>query len=137
MGFPEETAQAIRDLDEHWDGSGYLEGEEIPLLARISCLAQTVEVFYTTFGPARAAPNHHERLDGTGYHRGVTDVRLDLPSRVLAVADVYDALTQDRPYRPAMPMEKVLGILKKESWQQAVPHERGGSGRAGLEGRPL
>jgi HD-GYP domain-containing protein (c-di-GMP phosphodiesterase class II) len=285
MGFPEETAQAVRNLDEHWDGSGHpdgLEGEEIPLLARISCLAQTVEVFYAAFGPARAeemararrkkwfdpalvdvflaearagtewksltapdlmgvlsslepedralevtperldlvahafariidakspftyrhsegvartavammehmgfgasavrdqrraallhdigklsvsnrildkpgpltegefaavkrhpkltydvlvrvapfrdiaevASNHHERLDGTGYHRGVTGESLDLPSRVLAVADVYDALSQDRPYRPAMPVERVLGILKRQSGNKLCP----------------
>ncbi len=57
MGFPEETAQAIRSLDEHWDGKGHpdgLKGEEIPLLARICGLAQTVEVFFNAHGPAGA-----------------------------------------------------------------------------------
>jgi hypothetical protein len=57
MGFPEETAGAIRNVDEHWNGAGHpegLKGEEIPLLARICGLAQTVEVFYTAFGPVRA-----------------------------------------------------------------------------------
>lgn len=57
MGFPEETAQAIRSLDEHWDGAGHpdgLKGDEIPLLARICSLAQSVEVFYTAHGPAAA-----------------------------------------------------------------------------------
>jgi putative nucleotidyltransferase with HDIG domain len=57
MGFPEETAQAIRGLDEHWDGRGRpdgLAGEEIPLLARICGLAQTAEVFLTERGPAAA-----------------------------------------------------------------------------------
>lgn len=53
LKFNEATAQAIRSLDEHWDGQGHpsgLRGEEIPLLARICCLAQTVEVFFTTYG---------------------------------------------------------------------------------------
>lgn len=279
LNFPEETAQAIRNLDEHWDGAGHPDGlkkDEIPLLARICGLAQTMEVFYSTFGPERAedvarsrrkkwfdpalvdaflaearegriwesldrrdltlavscleptdriqtatpelldltalafariidakspftyehsegvariavtiteymgspasevqdqrragllhdvgklgvsnsildkpgkltdaefaqvkkhpgltystlvrvapfrsiadlAASHHERLDGSGYHQGVTGKNLDLPARILAVADVYDALTQDRPYRPPMPMEKVLAILNAES----------------------
>lgn len=50
LGFPEATAQAILGLDEHWDGAGHplnLRGEEISLLGRICCLAQTVEVFVT------------------------------------------------------------------------------------------
>ena len=279
MGFPEETAQAIRSLDEHWDGKGHpdgLRGEEISFLARICGLAQTVEVFFTAHGPAAAeeiarvrsgrwfdpalvevlleeagdgrlwedlsrkdphrevarlepddrtleatpgrvdlvarafgeiidakspftyrhsegvaraavamgeraglgteatrdlmrasllhdigklgisnrildkpgpltdeeyakvmkhpgltyeilsrvgpfrpiaetAANHHERLDGSGYHRGLTARDLDLPSRILSVADVFDALSADRPYHKALPKEKVLDILREDS----------------------
>jgi HD-GYP domain-containing protein (c-di-GMP phosphodiesterase class II) len=70
---------------------------------------------------AGVAANHHERLDGTGYYRGVTGESLDLPSRILAVADVYDALSQDRPYRQAMPGERVIGILKKDSGGKLCP----------------
>lgn len=53
LQFPETTSQAIRDLDEHWDGQGHpcgKKGEEISLLGRICCLAQTVEIFFTTYG---------------------------------------------------------------------------------------
>ncbi len=53
LGFPIGTSDAIRALDEHWDGSGHprgLEGEAIPLAARIMCLAQTVDAFRTAFG---------------------------------------------------------------------------------------
>ncbi|HWA99520.1 MAG TPA: HD domain-containing phosphohydrolase [Pirellulales bacterium] len=53
LQLPETTARAIADLDEHWDGRGYprqLRGNEISLLGRICCLAQTVEVFFTTYG---------------------------------------------------------------------------------------
>lgn len=70
---------------------------------------------------AQTAANHHEKLDGTGYHRGVPGEELDLPSRILAVADIFDALSQDRPYRPAMPMEKVFDILEKESGDTLCP----------------
>lgn len=53
IGMPEAAAVGIRDLDEHWDGRGHptgIAGDEIPLLARIACLAQTVEVFVNTEG---------------------------------------------------------------------------------------
>ena len=285
MGFPEETAQAIRGLDEHWDGRGHpdgLAGEEIPLLARICGLAQTAEVFLTDRGPAAAeevvglrsgrwfdpalveallaevrenglwedlsrkdpwrevsrlepddralkatpervdlvarafaeiidakspftyrhsegvarvavamaegaglgpegtrdlmraallhdlgklgisnrildkpggltdeeyeeikrhpkitydilsrvgpfrpiaetAANHHEKLDGSGYHRGIGAEDLDLPSRILAVADIYDALSAERPYHKALPQEKVIDILREESATKLDP----------------
>ena len=271
VGLSEGTAGAIRTLDEHWDGHGQprgLAGEEIPLLGRILCLAQTVEIFHSAFGidgaygvaerrsggwfdpalvaaldgfrddgafwaslaepsldrwePAdqvltadaerldriaaafaaivdakspwtyshsersrtfatgiaeqlgfhaeelgdlgRAAllhdigklalsnrildkPDrlssaefervkehplftrwvldrvgcfhdlsavagaHHERLDGSGYPRGLVAGDLTLPMRVLAVADVYEALTSNRPYRPALTSEDAIDII--------------------------
>jgi len=45
---------------------------------------------------------HHERLDGSGYHRGATAAQPSVGARLLAVADAYDAMTHDRPYRPAL-----------------------------------
>jgi HD-GYP domain-containing protein (c-di-GMP phosphodiesterase class II) len=275
LGFPAETAEAIRALDEHWDGRGQphgLRGEEIPLLGRILCLAQTAEIFHAE-GGARAAwamarrrsggwfdPDlvgalgairddvafwrslpegdvspwepaerlleadearldaiayafagvidakspwtyrhsdrtcmlvlglaaslgaeddllsdlrraallhdvgklaisnrildkpgkltaaefaqirehpvvtrrilervpgfgalapvaaaHHERLDGSGYPEGLTAGELTMPMRMLAVADVYEALTSERPYRAAMRSEQALAIIRVES----------------------
>jgi HD-GYP domain-containing protein (c-di-GMP phosphodiesterase class II) len=49
---------------------------------------------------------HHERLDGSGYHRGCTGPDLPMPARVLAAADAYQAMTQRRPHRPALPPEQ-------------------------------
>lgn len=285
MGFPEDSALAIRNLDEHWDGHGHpdgLKGEEIPLLSRICGLAQTMEVFHNAFGAERAeavalarrktwfdpevvdaflalasegtlwrrlnssnpqetvtlmepedrvvkttperldlvarafagiidakspftyshsegvtkaavamarhagfeesslrdlrraallhdigklglsnsildkpdrltdaefalmrnhprmtyeilsrvsvfrpiaatAAEHHEKLDGSGYHQGLTGKDLDFTSRILAVADIFDALSKDRPYRAAMPMERVLGIMDEESGEKLCP----------------
>jgi HD-GYP domain-containing protein (c-di-GMP phosphodiesterase class II) len=272
LGFHAETAEAIRALDEHWDGGGQprgLRGEEIPLLGRILCLSQTVEIFHSAgglelaltvarrrsggwFDPAlvealgdirddvdfwaslaygdlsawepmdrlltadderldgiaeafaavvdakspwthrhserasaivtslaaslsgdaetvsdlrRAAllhdigklaisnrildkPGkltrtefmtvrehpltterildrvpcfrhlaplagaHHERLDGRGYPRGLSGSELTMPMRMLAVADVYEALTSDRPYRPAYSPDQALEIMR-------------------------
>jgi HD-GYP domain-containing protein (c-di-GMP phosphodiesterase class II) len=48
------------------------------------------------------AGSHHERLDGSGYHRGTRGPGLDLPARVLAAADCYCAMREPRPYRPAL-----------------------------------
>lgn len=57
------------------------------------------------------ASNHHERLDGSGYPMGKTAEQLDKPSRIVAVVDVFQALTQSRPYRPGMSLEQTLAIL--------------------------
>ena len=274
LGFAPETAEAIRALDEHWDGAGQprgLRGEEIPLLARILCLAQTAEIFHRSGGvpaawavlrkragrwfdpalvaafarvrddaafwaalgdddiaawepagrtlvaddarldriadafagvvdakspwtyrhsdrtcvlvcsmaealgadaallrdlrraallhdigklavsnrildkPAALTPAefarvrehpliterilarvpgcehiaamagaHHERLDGAGYPRGIRGAEVTLPVRVLAVADVYEALTSDRPYRPALGSDAALELIRRE-----------------------
>jgi putative nucleotidyltransferase with HDIG domain len=287
LGMPEQTAAAIRALDEHWDGAGRprgLRGDEIPLLARIMCLAQTLEVFHAAGGRApalaiarkrsgrwfdpgvvaaldalvadgslwegldaalpelerqvaahepsdrarlatveeidrlvaafasiidakssftfrhservadlvlrigaalglagsdlqqlrRAAllhdigklalPNrildhpgelsaddrarvhehprhtarilgrvpvlspvaataaaHHERLDGSGYPDGLRGDVLDRPTRILAVADVFDALTSDRPYRPALPDADALAIVRRDAGRRLCP----------------
>ena len=56
---------------------------------------------------SNVAAAHHERLDGNGYHRQIPGQKLALESRILAVADVCEALTAKRPYRDAMPREKV------------------------------
>lgn len=54
---------------------------------------------------------HHERLDGSGYPDGLYGPQIPLKARILAVADVFHALTQDRPYRPGMNLDKALHIL--------------------------
>lgn len=61
------------------------------------------------------AANHHERLDGSGYPYHLTKAYLDIPSRILAVADVYTALTEDRPYREALPAGQALKIMKDQA----------------------
>ena len=58
---------------------------------------------------------HHERLDGRGYFRGLAAPSLALGARIVAVADVYEALTSDRPYRASMPYEQAIAILDEET----------------------
>ena len=77
---------------------------------------------------AAVAAAHHERLDGRGYHRGVPAGDLPLSARVLAVADVFEALTADRPYRSPMDPAEALAIARKRS-RPPRPDLRRGAGR--------
>ena len=61
------------------------------------------------------AAAHHERLDGSGYWRGYGAEQLSVPARILAVADVYDALHAKRPYRDSMPLEKVFEMMRADA----------------------
>jgi HD-GYP domain-containing protein (c-di-GMP phosphodiesterase class II) len=64
---------------------------------------------------ARLSGLHHERLDGSGYYLGFDGTQLDLPARVLAVADVAEALSAHRPYRNALEPDEVLAIMAREA----------------------
>jgi putative nucleotidyltransferase with HDIG domain len=64
---------------------------------------------------ARIAAAHHERLDGSGYFAGLTGRELDPASRILAVADVAEALSANRPYRPALGPDEVLSIMERDA----------------------
>lgn len=58
---------------------------------------------------------HHERIDGTGYPDGLNGAQIPIEARIVAVADVWDAITCDRPYRKAMPLDQAMASLRKES----------------------
>jgi HD-GYP domain-containing protein (c-di-GMP phosphodiesterase class II) len=76
LGFPEGTSEAIRCLDEHWDGKGHpegLRGERIPRAARIMCLAQTVDAFMTAQGIQGAIDVARERR-GTWFEPALVDL---------------------------------------------------------------
>jgi len=62
---------------------------------------------------ALAALQHHERMDGSGYPKGLTGDEIILEARILAVADVVDAMTHHRPYRPAFSVTKALDEINK------------------------
>jgi len=63
---------------------------------------------------ARIAGDHHERLDGRGYPHGLRDETIDRDTRIVTVADIFDALTADRPYRKAMPVHLAFEIMEKD-----------------------
>lgn len=64
---------------------------------------------------------HHESLDGTGYPDGLSGDEIPLAARIIAVADAFDAMTSDRPYRRGMPVEKAEAILQSNQGPQWDP----------------
>jgi len=65
--------------------------------------------------------NHHERWDGTGYPDRLRADAIPLESRIILVADTFDAMTSDRPYRAAMPRATVLAEMERVAGSQLDP----------------
>jgi HD-GYP domain-containing protein (c-di-GMP phosphodiesterase class II) len=72
---------------------------------------------------APVASFHHERLDGSGYHRGVGSPSLDPPARLLATSDAYHAMTEPRPHRPALSPEQAARTLTEEAGKGTLASE--------------
>jgi len=64
---------------------------------------------------SEVAASHHEKLNGTGYWRGLTGEFMSTEARIIAVADIFDALSANRPYRDSLPLEKVFSIMGKDA----------------------
>jgi len=78
----------------------------------------TLEILHRIPGFERLSQDaaaHHEKLDGSGYWRGLGSEQLSRFARILAVADIFDALHAKRPYRDGMPLEKVFQILRNDA----------------------
>ncbi len=67
--------------------------------------------------------HHHEKLDGSGYPDRLKDDEISMVARIMAVADIYDALITDRPYRKGIPKKKVLEILRQEVLEGKLDQE--------------
>jgi putative two-component system response regulator len=72
----------------------------------------------TSWPIAEIAYQHHERMDGSGYPRGLAGADILLEARILAVADVYDAMSSTRSYRAGLPRDFVLGEVQKMAGRQ-------------------
>jgi response regulator RpfG family c-di-GMP phosphodiesterase len=70
---------------------------------------------------AEIALSHHEHWDGKGYPYGLSGEDISLPARIVAVADVYDALTSKRVYKPPMPHDEAVALIVKGSGKQFDP----------------
>ncbi|MCA9203232.1 MAG: response regulator [Pirellulaceae bacterium] len=100
------TADEIAIMRTHTQiGAGMLAGSETPVLG----LAYEI------------ALNHHEHWDGNGYPRGIAGTDIPEAARIVSIVDVYDALSHDRIYRPAMPEKKVLSMLREGIGSQFEP----------------
>jgi putative two-component system response regulator len=135
LGIPDEHIKALR-----WAGTvhdvgkvavpdaillkpGPLTLEEMTMMRRHSVVGERI------CAPLRAfrlvtpiIRHHHEKRDGSGYPDGLRGEEIPLTARILQLADVYDALTTDRPYRTAVPSEEALQIMDDEAklgwWDQ-------------------
>jgi diguanylate cyclase (GGDEF)-like protein/putative nucleotidyltransferase with HDIG domain len=97
---PEET----REMRKHPELSSYIVADlELPPVVK------------------QMARSHHERYDGTGYPDGLTGEEIPLAGRILSVADALDAMTSDRPYRKAMPLEAARAEIQAMSGSQFCP----------------
>jgi HD-GYP domain-containing protein (c-di-GMP phosphodiesterase class II) len=65
--------------------------------------------------------SHHERWDGGGYPRGVQGEDIPLAARIFAIVDSFDAMTSDRPYRSALPVEEAVGEIRAGAGTQFDP----------------
>jgi len=82
------------------------------MLSRIEYLRPALDIPYC----------HHEKWDGSGYPRGLKGEEIPLAARIFAVVDVWDALTSDRPYRPAWTREQAIAYLREQAGKHFDPH---------------
>jgi HD-GYP domain-containing protein (c-di-GMP phosphodiesterase class II) len=94
------------------DKPGKLDDEEWIAMRAHAALSESILQRIVAFRElAPIAGAHHERLDGKGYPRGLKGDEIALETRILTTADIFDALTAERPYRAAMPISKALSIM--------------------------
>ncbi len=99
-----------------WDKPGTLTSEEWERVRLHPYFTERVLSRCTGLGPlAVLAGSHHERLDGSGYHRGTTAPSLSRAARILAAADAYQAMTQERPHRKALSQVAAAKELAQEA----------------------
>jgi putative nucleotidyltransferase with HDIG domain len=98
------------------DKPGKLTDEEMAAMRRHPAHTHAILERVSCFRPlAESAAAHHERLDGRGYHRGHGADLLDRHARILAAADICDALRASRPYRDGLPSERILDIMGRDA----------------------
>ncbi len=112
MGIPDNILLKEGKLtDEEWTIMRRHPQFAYEMLQPIKYLRQSFDIPYC----------HHEKWDGTGYPRGLKGEQIPLAARIFAIADVWDALTSDRPYRKAWTTEKALSYIKEQSGRQFDP----------------
>lgn len=122
MGMSVQVQHSLGQMYERWDGKGMPRkerGDALALPIRVVQVALDTEIYYRTEGLDAAlgslAALHHERLDGSGYHRGLGGAMLPLTARILAAACQYHTKTSRRPYRPALSPAEAADGLRREA----------------------
>ena len=106
MGIPDKILLKPGPLDE----------EEWKIMKSHPSLAYDLIYPIAYLRPALDIPmHHHERFDGSGYPKGLKGAQIPLAARIFAVVDVWDALTSDRPYRPAWSEKRTLDFIKEQT----------------------
>jgi HD-GYP domain-containing protein (c-di-GMP phosphodiesterase class II) len=94
------------------DKAGKLDEEEWAVMRKHALYTENILGRIDAFAElAKVAGAHHERLDGGGYPRGLKADQISLETRIITTADIFDAITADRPYRGAIPIPKTLAIM--------------------------
>ena len=102
---------------------GALNDEELILMRTHPEIGYRIAMASPDFAPiAELILTHHERWDGSGYPNHIAGEKIPLLSRILAVADAYDAMTEDRVYRKALTHEVAMGEIRKNAGTQFDPH---------------
>jgi len=104
---------------------GPLTAQEMDVMRKHSVVGERICAPLKSFRPVLPIiRHHHEKRDGSGYPDGRSGEEIPLTARILQLADVYDALTTDRPYRTAVPSEEALKIMDDEAklgwWDQEL-----------------
>jgi putative nucleotidyltransferase with HDIG domain len=112
LGVPDNILLKADDLTkEEWEIMRQHPTFAFNMLAPIAYLKNAIDIPYC----------HHEKWDGTGYPRGLKGEEIPLSARIFAIADVWDALTSDRPYRQAWSKERTIEYIKEQSGKQFDP----------------
>jgi putative nucleotidyltransferase with HDIG domain len=100
---------------------GYLEGENLSIMRHPSYVTLMILGRIKGFEEISLwAANHHEKLDGSGYPFKKTASELSIESRIIMVADIFQALAQNRPYRKALATDTIVAMLKKQTAQHKL-----------------
>jgi len=96
------------------DKAGALDREEWAEVRQHAAYTESILSRIGAFAElARIAGAHHERLDGGGYPRGLKADQIDMETRIITTADIFDAITAERPYRGAIPVPQALEMMEK------------------------
>ncbi len=102
-------------------GNHLTDDEYKQIQSHVEYSSKILSTFESFENISNAVLYHHERYDGTGYPSGLAGKEIPIEARIIAVADAFDAMTTDRPYRSALSFEKAVEELIANKWTQFDP----------------